>query len=246
VHKANDPHPTQVGRGRTTTAVVFSGGDPVGADVAAVVPRDALVIAADSGLCAAMDHGVAVDVAVGDFDSVPESVLREALASGTRAERFPAEKDHTDLELALRTAVDAGATRIVVVGGHGGRIDHFMANAMLLASDAFRDVSVQAHFGGTLVFVVRSTTVVRGEPGQLVTLLPVHGPAAGVTTEGLRYALDQATLLPGSTRGVSNELLGEQATVHVERGVLLAILPPPAPMASRASSGDMNGTEPRE
>ena len=71
----------------------------------------------------------------------------------------------------------------------------------------------------------RSVTVVRpgpglrlrGRPGQLVTILPLHGPAVGVRTEGLRYPLDDETLPEGTTRGVSNELVSDDAHVSLAR-----------------------------
>jgi thiamine pyrophosphokinase len=58
-----------------------------------------------------------------------------------------------------------------------------------------------------------------------VTLLPVQGPARGVTTDGLLYPLAGEDLLPGTSRGVSNQLLHESATVTVADGVLVAIQP---------------------
>jgi thiamine pyrophosphokinase len=69
-----------------------------------------------------------------------------------------------------------------------------------------------------------------------VTLLAAHGPARGVTTEGLRYRLTGEDLQPGSTRGVSNELLADHARVHLEAGVLLAVQPDPSPSDHRPRS----------
>ena len=64
-----------------------------------------------------------------------------------------------------------------------------------------------------------------GEPGDLCTLLPIGGAAVGVRTKGLRFPLDHETLEPGSTRGVSNEFLAIRATVSLDAGTLVAILP---------------------
>ncbi len=64
------------------------------------------------------------------------------------------------------------------------------------------------------------------EPVDLVSLLATGGPAAGVSTTGLRWPLDDAVLEPGSTRGVSNELTGGRATVTVREGSLLVIHEP--------------------
>ena len=68
-----------------------------------------------------------------------------------------------------------------------------------------------------------------GEPGELLTLLALHGPAEGVTTDGLAYPLRDETLEPGSSRGVSNVFDRATARVTVERGVLLAVRPGVAP-----------------
>src|SRR5690242_16479181 len=117
--------------------VVFAGGDPVDPRVARLVPRDAMYVAADSGLHAAHELGIRADVVVGDMDSVDPAQLEAAMAAGAVIERHRAEKDFTDLELALRVAERAGATDLLVVGGAGGRLDHLLANQLLLASDAY-------------------------------------------------------------------------------------------------------------
>jgi thiamine pyrophosphokinase len=87
--------------------------------------------------------------------------------------------------------------------------------------------------GPAIVTVVRARSDLVGAPGDLVTLVPVHGPARGVTTEGLLYPLAGDDLAPGSTRGVSNQLVGTRATVSLEAGVLLAVQPGQAGPADR-------------
>lgn len=205
--------------------VVVTGGDPIDPAVLVDLPPGATVIAADSGLDRAAALGLAVDVAVGDFDSASTEALTAAAAAGCRIERHPAAKDHTDLELALLAARDAGATSVVVLGGSGGRLDHFVANALVLASDAFAGLEVDAVMGRAHVSVVRDRRELRGRPGDLVTLLALGGPAEGVCTEGLRYPLAGDVLWPGSTRGVSNVMTVAVATVTLTGGCLLAIRP---------------------
>ena len=67
----------------------------------------------------------------------------------------------------------------------------------------------------------RRSRTLEGRPGELVTLLPVGGPAHGVRTEGLRFPLFGETLDPGTTRGVSNEIEGPVAKVSLAEGALL-------------------------
>jgi thiamine pyrophosphokinase len=206
-------------------ALVFAGGDELPTDAVIDLPADALVIAADSGVERAQAVGRAVDVAVGDFDSCDPAALARAEAAGTRVERHPAAKDATDLELALDTARAAGARRVTVVGGHGGRLDHLLANATLLAAPAFADLEIDARMGPALVTVVRTTASLSGRVGELLSLLPVGGPAVGVRTEGLRYPLRREDLAPGTTRGVSNEFTDPVAVVALDAGVLVAVQP---------------------
>lgn len=183
-------------------------------------PPDFLV-AADSGADAALALGLRVDVIVGDFDSVSS----QALAAAGRQRRHPVDKDATDLELALKEARDLGAERITLIGGDGGRLDHFLGNLVVLGSEDLAGVAVDALVGKARLWVVRSRQEITGRSGQVVSLLPLGGPARGVHTSGLRWALSGETLAAGSTRGVSNEMTGSRATVSLEGGVLLAIQP---------------------
>lgn len=217
-----------MGTQRDTTAVIFAGGDaPVPGILTDLVPG-ALLVAADSGLRHALAAGLVVDVVVGDLDSVDPLDLAAAIGAGSAVERHPADKDATDLELALATARNRGARRIVVVGVGGGRLDHFLANALLLASPEYADLEIEARVGAAIATVVRDATELSGAPGDLVTLLPVGGPARGIRTHGLRWALHDEDLLPGSSRGVSNELAAPVARVTLTDGVLLVVRPEPS------------------
>ena len=208
------------------TALVIAGGDAVDALTAFRLPAEVTtVVVADSGLHHALALGRAVDVIVGDLDSADPAAVARAEAAGTVVERHPADKDATDLELALVTACDRGATRIVVAGLAGGRVDHLFANVLLLTSPRFAGVQIEAWLPGARLTVVRGETRLDGRPGDLLSLLPAGGPAEGVRTEGLQYPLRDETLAPGSTRGVSNVFVAAEATVRVARGCVLAIQP---------------------
>jgi thiamine pyrophosphokinase len=209
------------------TVVVVAGGDPPRPDAALGVPLAATVIAADGGLDNAAALGLDVTTAIGDFDSVGADTLARAAATGTQVVRHPEAKDATDLELALDAALALRPDRVLVLAGDGGRLDHFLATLLLLASPCYAGVQVDAEVGAATVHVIRDERTLRGRPGTLVSLLPVHGPAEGVTTEGLAYPLSAERLDPGSSRGVSNVLTAETARVRVERGVLIAVLPGP-------------------
>lgn len=209
---------------RVETAVVFAGGDAVDPGRFAPLP-DALLVAADGGLAQALALGVHVDVVVGDMDSVDLADLDRAVAAGATVVRHPRKKDATDLELALTYVKGKGCRRAIVIGGLGGRIDHFLGNALLLASPVLTGMDVRWLTGNEVLAVVRSgeDLTTPCEPGQIVSLLPLGGPVAGVHTSGLAWPLAGETLLPFSTRGVSNETTEPSFSVAVEAGALLVV-----------------------
>ena len=212
-------------------ALVFAGGEPVDErwhdEVAARAAAGAVVIAADSGIHHAHALALPVSRLVGDLDSAGADAVARARAEGTPFEEHPTDKDATDLHLALDAARFAGASRVTVLGAGGGRHDHLLANALLLAADEFADLDLDACFGPDRITVVRRATRLLGAPGDHLTLLAVGGPARGITTTGLRWPLTGDTLDPGSSRGVSNEFTDPESTITVTDGVLLAIAPDP-------------------
>lgn len=205
--------------------VVVAGGNPPDPDTLLQVPLGVPVIAADKGLEHAISLGLEVTVAVGDFDSASPDAVARAEVGGTTVERHPAEKDATDLELALDRALSMSPVRIVLLGGDGGRLDHLFSTLLLLGSSRYAEVEIEAFLGPARVYVVRKQRAIEGEPGDLVSLLALHGQAEGVRTEGLAYPLDGATLEAGSTLGMSNVLVGKRASVSLGSGVLLVVCP---------------------
>ena len=200
--------------------VVAGGESPEPALLEELAPPQ-LIVAADSGADVALGLGLKVDVVVGDFDSVTPA----GAAAAPEQRRFPTDKDATDLALALAEARDRGAESLSVVGGSGGRLDHLLANVAVLAGDELASVRVDALMGSARLWGVRRRATIRGSVGGLVTLLAHGGPAAGVRTTGLRWALAGETLAAGSSRGVSNVFAAPEATVTLESGVILAIRP---------------------
>lgn len=185
-----------------------------------------LVLAADGGAAALDSLGRRPDAIIGDLDSAAPALVERLAAEGTRVERHPADKEASDTELAVRAALAAGATEIVVLGAIGGlRLDHELANVLLLADPALSGRDARIVRGAVSVRVVRGgeRLVLDGRPGDLVTLLPVGGAVTGVSTEGLRWSLDAAALASGRSRGLSNEVVEAPASVRLKHGALLVV-----------------------
>ena len=196
-----------------------------------------LVVAADGGLRHLLAAGMSPGVVVGDFDSAPNELVQLARQRGAEIIQYPVAKDKTDLELALDLAVERGAHEVVVIGAIGGRIDHQLGNVLLLASPAFASVAVRIvdragaidrtctlePSSGHEILAITGRAEIRGRVGDVVSLLPLNGAVTGITTTGLLYPLTDEGLALGSSRGMSNVLTCDPATVRVGCGVLLAV-----------------------
>lgn len=206
-------------------AIVVAGGDAVAGDAALLADAD-LVIAADSGAAWLNTLGRRPDVVIGDMDSIAPALLAGLVAEGVLIERHPNDKDASDAELAVALAIERGADEVVILGALGGRrLDHQLANLLLLVEPAWRGVRLRIVRGETTARPLHGGDQLRLEAreGAIATLLPLSGDAVGVRTTGLRFPLDGETLSVGRTRGLSNVVVQIPASVSLERGTLLVI-----------------------
>jgi thiamine pyrophosphokinase len=189
------------------------------------------IIAADGAAAWLVAHGRPPHLLVGDMDSIAPALAERLADSGCRLVHHPTHKDETDTELALYEAVALGARRITLLGALGGRIDHAMANIMLLLMPVLTGIETTIYDGQSRLFLIRGDApspgaTIAGAPGDVLSLIPLGGDAEGVRTEGLEYPLRDETLAFGPARGVSNVFLGTRARVTLRHGILLAVHTP--------------------
>ena len=185
-----------------------------------------LVLGVDGGSRYAGTLNVTIDAVIGDLDSL--TVQEQKRFGSTKYISYPPEKDESDLELSLLYAKEQGAGEIIMVGAMGGRIDMTIANILLLAHTNFSTCRIEFWHGEQTGRPVKPPgEAISGQPGDTVSLIPLGGDASGITTQGLKYALNDAVLTFGSSRGVSNLMTGQSAHVRLLHGQLLAIHTPP-------------------
>jgi thiamine pyrophosphokinase len=188
---------------------------------------EAEVIAADGGARLAARLGLQPEIVIGDLDSLDPQERQALVEAGVRLQASPADKDETDLELALRLAVAGGAEQVAVLGALGGRLDMTLANVLLLADDRLAGVEVQLWHGEQTAWIIRPPGgELPGQAGDSLSLIPLGGPAAGITTHNLAYPLLDETLSVGPARGVSNVIRAAPASVRLAAGRLLAVHTP--------------------
>ncbi len=182
----------------------------------------ALVIAADGGARHAAPLGLPLHQVVGDFDSLSAADADELEAAGVTIARFPTNKDATDTELALFAALDAGATEIALLCTWGGRSDHAIGTLALLAHPRCGAATVVVFDEQTRTQLVRSGSelTLRGAVGRIISITPWGGDAT-VSATGVRWTLDSALLVSGSTRGISNVATATESIITVHDGAVL-------------------------
>lgn len=182
-----------------------------------------LIIAADGGTHHALRIGLTPDIIIGDLDSLDADLAKRLETSGVRILRHSPHKDETDTELALLHALSLGAIEIAILGALGGRLDHALANILLLSMPELAGVRVYLAAAGYTVSLIHGQATFTGQAGDILSLLPLGGDVYGITTEGLEYPLRGETLRLGPARGISNVLTAPEARVRVQDGLLLAI-----------------------
>lgn len=184
------------------------------------------VIACDSGMEFFWRSGVRPDLILGDFDSADKGVV-EAFKERTdvRLEQFPAQKDWTDTELAVRRALELAPDRIDLVGATGDRLDHVLGNLQLLALGLETGIPIflmDAH--NRIRLIDRAVTLKKTEQyGDFVSLIPHGGAVYGLTLRGMKYPLDGATLTPDISLGISNEIVDDEAEISFTDGMLFVM-----------------------
>lgn len=170
-------------------------------------------IAADGGANNCLILGITPDLIIGDLDSITPETLQAFAHVPTK--KFPCDKDFTDLELAVREAEDA--ENITLFCATGSRADHSLANIYLLAQFPNR---ILIETEEETIGAFQKKIILNCTPGQTLSLIPMGNPAVGVTSKGLKWELNQATL-DTHFLSISNVCLANSVFLSLDSGTLV-------------------------
>lgn len=187
-----------------------------------------LVVAVDGGLEYLKPLGIVPHAVVGDFDTVNQEVFLEYHRMEKVAwEVHRPEKDETDTELAIETAIKMGAEDITMLGGTGGRIDHMLANIHLLAGCLERGIAACMVDRQNRICILDGETTFyrRNLHGKYLSFIPLTEQVLGITLTGFKYPLTRRNITIGREAGlcVSNELVEEKGTITFDSGLLICV-----------------------
>lgn len=197
---------------------IIGAGENYGLDF--VPKKGDFVIAADGGLKYLEECGIAPDLVVGDFDSL------ENAPQGGNLLKLPAEKDDTDMFAALKEGIRAGYAQFRLYCGTGGRLDHTIANLQLLAYLAENGMrGFLFHKDSVFTAVKNGKLAFDAVDFGFLSVFSYSEKSMGVNLRNLKYELNGAVLTNSFPLGVSNEFIGKESCISVEKGMLLVSFP---------------------
>lgn len=207
------------------TIYIFCGGECYADKLSVSEPYD-FVIAADSGMYTALEMGITPDLFIGDFDSFDKHKLSEKSRKAVEnipTVTYPVKKDLTDSMIAIETALEKGADRIIILGALGGRLDHTLSNVFLLRALRQKNISAVIDNGRNAVRYIQNQSVTIKKRYKYISLLAYPSDARGVSISGTEYPLDNAVLELDVPYAVSNSITDSECTVTVKDGGLLVV-----------------------
>ena len=199
-------------------ALLISGGRQVSKELIEKY-LDRFIIIADGGARLLMKYGLGADILLGDLDSIGEEALTYIKEHEIEVKKFPAKKDFTDTELALSYLVDEEYKDIVILGALGTRLDHELANLMNLKKLYKKGIMAKIEDDYNEVMYLEEGSYDFEKINKKYFSLINAGTSMNFTTKGLYYEVEELEInSENPSRGVSNEMVGEKATIKINAG----------------------------
>lgn len=202
-------------------ALIISNGDLNDIEITSYFQNADIVICADGGARHLFNENLVPDIIIGDLDSLDAEVLNRFQGVGVELQKHPTHKDKSDTELSIEYAIEKGANDIVLLGAIGSRLDHSMANIMMLYKLINQNINVTIIDSHNEVFITKDLLRLSNKEGHFVSIIPLID--SKVTLRGFEYDTNSVVFNIGSTLGISNVVKDEVGLVKVEEGICLVI-----------------------
>lgn len=179
------------------------------------------VLCADGGIRYVYGMNVKIDAIIGDLDSVDDGFLQYIKENKTLLIKHPSEKDDTDTELALKYLIEKGYDYISLVGATGTRMDHTLANTMLLMRYSTDKVKVRLIDGNNTIYFTKDYLKLYKKENYYVSIIPTTRPGVLVSLNGFYYPLENSHIEFGTSLGISNKIVDNIGEIHIIRGEAL-------------------------
>jgi thiamine pyrophosphokinase len=204
------------------TALIIGNGIQTDANIIKKINYD-YVICVDGGLASIKSYGITPDVIIGDFDSVDLLLLKEYELQNVPIEKFPSEKNFTDMELALEFAVSKGFYHIMLTGASGSRLDHTLGNLMLMEKYYNKGIHITVIDNNNEMKIISDNSEIALDytEGYYISIIPLTDTIQGLDMEGFKYPLCKVDVQRGSTLCISNQITGKQGKIRLQKGTAI-------------------------
>ncbi|TCK98329.1 thiamine diphosphokinase [Natranaerovirga hydrolytica] len=180
-------------------------------------------IVVDGALDLVDQFNMPFDLLVGDLDTAQPSLVKKYKKKDMEIVSHSPDKDYTDTHLALIEAVNRGCKEVTVVGGLGSRMDHTLANIHVLKYALDNNVRAEIINEQNRIYCMNKALTIEEAFGKYISLIPLSTSVEGISSEGLKYELQDTNLKIGHSIGVSNEIMQLPVTLRVKKGYLIII-----------------------
>lgn len=208
------------------TIIIVSGGALIDRDYFYKIickTKKRFIICCDGGARHLEQTAIIPDVIIGDMDSINDRHLDKYFRKGTKIIRYPENKDLTDTELALDYAMNLKPATIFIWAASGGRLDHTLANVFLLCKAKRKGIRTYLADEYCEAFMPDKKEFFINEKGQAVSILALSSRVTGISLSGFLYPLKMASMTMGESRGISNIIQNDRASLRFEKGSLLVV-----------------------
>ncbi len=176
------------------------------------------IYCADGGADHAYNLGVTPKLILGDLDSVSKEIIFYFEKLGVKIEKFPTSKDFTDGELILEK-VSPNYDNVLILGGLGGRTDHFLTNLNLL--EKYQNIIFEDE--NEILFWVKNNMELKNKIGKTISFIPFTD-VESLTLEGFTYNVENLDLSRANSRCMSNIINSEIAQISYKQGSIIGII----------------------
>jgi thiamine pyrophosphokinase len=196
-------------------ALILANGDRPALRELRRLRREHDVFIAADGALNRLPSDLAPDITIGDFDSLDTKYRSGELEANLQ---HVEDQERSVLQKALEFALSLGANEVTLAGVWGDRSDHTLVALGLLLTYSWR-ASLRIVRGRDRLWLAGDDNRIEGKPGDTLSLIALS-IASGVSLQGVRWPLRDEVLHPGS-RGVSNEMIADAATLIVKNGAVI-------------------------
>ena len=178
------------------------------------------IIAVDSGIEHLLNLSLNPNTLIGDLDSISKKSLDEVKKNGVKTLAFNSNKDQTDFELALNYLEEAEKSKVYIIGGESGEIDHLISIFLLIPSKSFFENIIWLYGDKKIIF--RQKLELNIEKSTKFSIIPL-ADLKNLSIDGSEWNLDNKDIQFGETLTLRNITNEEQLNIKCDKGVFALI-----------------------